>query len=141
MLPWAEFGARYRRHAGGPPESIRRRASIPVSRLRNSLFGVRVVGTPGLAARRFRPDRDGGARQICVPARRPHCSAASARSHDGNPPESDDTAPAGAPSDTRQENQTLPTPPVQMPGGIRFRPLSMPGRARVMAVSGAGTVM
>ncbi|WP_454723417.1 MULTISPECIES: MlaA family lipoprotein [Cupriavidus] len=41
--------------------------------------------------------------------------------YDGNPPQSDeDGEPSAPPPDAQQENQALPTPPVQMPPGIRF---------------------
>ncbi|MGO4327040.1 VacJ family lipoprotein [Cupriavidus sp. 2TAF22] len=41
--------------------------------------------------------------------------------YDGNPPQSEEEGePSAPPADSQQENQSLPTPPVQMPGGIRF---------------------
>ncbi|MGT2459104.1 MlaA family lipoprotein [Cupriavidus basilensis] len=113
------------------PSSVRDTAGMLVDRqidpsayldpvwLRNSLFGVRVVNT--------RASLLGASGLIEMAAldkyaflRDAYLQRREYQIYDGNPPESDDTAPAGEPSDTRQENQTLPTPPVQMPGGIRF---------------------
>lgn len=88
--------------------------------LRNSLTGVRIVST--------RASLLGASSLIELAAldkyafmRDAYLQRREYQIYDGNPPESDDTAPVNEPSDSRQENQTIPTPPVQMPGGIRLR--------------------
>jgi len=85
--------------------------------VRNSLFGVRVVNT--------RASLLGATGLIEMAAldkyaflRDAYLQRREYQIYDGNPPESDDTVPASPPPDATQENQALPTPPVQMPGNI-----------------------
>lgn len=85
--------------------------------LRNSLFGVRVVNT--------RASLLGATGLIEMAAldkyaflRDAYLQRREYQIYDGNPPENDDTVPTSPPPDATQENQALPTPPVQMPGNI-----------------------